>query len=248
MVFIRLLTVYLHSNTNFSLCLLYIPNLFHYCCWSLSGHFPGAIYYKPNISLPSGSDSIQIKFEFHPCHHATPYIHPRFTFHLTAQLLIIRHPSGAPRSSPHLYYPEQRVLPWSYCKFIQAIFKDGQWKDAEGEVALYKLMVTNWQVLSSEQLPSTSTALLTKLSRLNLPQLALVQMPLLLLMRQEHELQSFRSSGKLSVQCQIGRLKVNFFYSASRSQWEQLKKLTCALVLQEWNRDNKTFLPSQISW
>lgn len=56
--------------------------------------------------------------------------------------------------------------------------------------------------------------------RLDPAQLALAQIPPLLLMTWEHESQSFSSSRKFPVQSKICRLKVNLFYSAS---WPALK-------------------------
>lgn len=67
---------------------LYSGGFFHYYWWPLSWHFPAAFYPEPNISLPSGSESILLTFEFHLCPHAISYTHPHFLFHLTAQLLI----------------------------------------------------------------------------------------------------------------------------------------------------------------
>lgn len=96
---------------------------FHYYWWPLSWHFPAAIYCKPNISLPSGSESIRITFEFHLCPHAIPYTHLHFLFHLTAQLLITETSSWG---SLHLAssFPPRTKLPQlfllqDYSSYIQ---------------------------------------------------------------------------------------------------------------------------------
>lgn len=128
---------------------------FHYNCWRLSWHFPAAIYCKPNISFPSGSESIQITFKFHLCPHAIPYTHPYFLFHLTAQLLITEISSWGSlhlaSSFPPRTKPSQLFLLQAYSSYGMGN------KKVQKCFSISLLSLTGKE--SQPDLPSTSTAL-----------------------------------------------------------------------------------------
>lgn len=131
------------------------------------------VSYKPNISLPIGSESTHVKSEFH---NAIPYIYPHFISHTSVQLLITEtsfwDSTQLASSLPLQTKLSQRILSWFNSYPRTDYEKMQKW-------SCTSLLWPTSKYSALNSCPNTSTGL----SGLNAPQLTLVQNPLLLVMR-----------------------------------------------------------------
>lgn len=168
--------------------------------------FSEGIYYKLNTSLPRGSESTHVEFEshHHTLHLSTLHLpHQCPAAHYWDNLLGL---PAAGHTSSTLNKASSAYLSW--CKIYPRTGNE-RCRRRSG------LVQAHCDQLASSQHWAVAQHLYCCLpSSLGWRHPScLVKIALLLLMRWEQELQSFRSSSKLPVQCQICWLKVTFLFS-----------------------------------